>query len=217
MHRKCDITVENIKEDKCKFCGKILPIYVTGQSSVVHIFKWRKEGFCSVNCKNEFNPILCKDVNCGRIIKRKIKRYCGYCSIECFRKNDLELYIKQGLKLPFGYIRGKELKRYGMMYEPTTEDEVIVLFSKIHERLGFTFIKIARKAYPDCICIDKNNNEIKIEFEYNSCSFKSHLGKENECNLVVCWEHDFIECPIKVISLKEFIKNDNIISVFEEC
>ena len=56
-----------------------------------------------------------------------------------------------------------------------------------------------------------------IEFEYKSSHFKrhGHLKRMNEgikCDMIVCWEHDWVECPegIEVLELKtEYLNYPN--------
>jgi len=71
------------------------------------------------------------------------------------------------------------------------------------------YVELVRPGYPDCIAkryIGKGRwEEVKIEFEYRSSNFKHD---PSECDMIVCWEHDWKECPknIEVIELKEEIK-----------
>jgi hypothetical protein len=43
---------------------------------------------------------------------------------------------------------------------------------------------------------------VDIEFEYKSLDFKNHQHDPNQCDIIVCWEHNWKECPIEVIELK---------------
>jgi len=47
---------------------------------------------------------------------------------------------------------------------------------------------------------------LKIEFEYRSINFREHGHNPSECDLIVCWEHDWKECPIEVIEFKKVLE-----------
>ena len=44
--------------------------------------------------------------------------------------------------------------------------------------------------------------DVWIEFEFKSSHFKAHNHDINECDVIVCWEHDWKDCPIEVIELR---------------
>jgi hypothetical protein len=48
---------------------------------------------------------------------------------------------------------------------------------------------------------------VKIEFEYLSSHFKAHGHNPEQCDLVVCWIHDWEECPLEVIELRSAIED----------
>ena len=58
----------------------------------------------------------------------------------------------------------------------------------------------------DAIAWDINDNEYIIEFESFSSNFKKHGRSPERCNLIICWKHNWEECPnnIEVIELKHF-------------
>jgi hypothetical protein len=43
---------------------------------------------------------------------------------------------------------------------------------------------------------------VRIEFEFQSKSFAWHGHDPNECDLIVCWENNWPECPLEVVELK---------------
>ena len=43
---------------------------------------------------------------------------------------------------------------------------------------------------------------VDIELEQYSRNFVSHMHDPNKCDLIVCWEHNWPECPLEVIELK---------------
>jgi hypothetical protein len=84
---------------------------------------------------------------------------------------------------------------------------VIFLFSKIHDKLGIN-IEAIQAGFPDAKGRRKTAKgwiDIWIEFEFKSSHFKIHKHDPAECDVIVCWEHDWKDCPIEVIALKEVL------------
>jgi hypothetical protein len=94
----------------------------------------------------------------------------------------------------------------GIVYEPINEQGVILLFAALCHELGF-MIEGVRSAFPDALLRRKNSkgtwNSCRAEFEFRSSSFKYHKHDPKQCELIICWEHDWKECPIEVLCLKE--------------
>ena len=91
------------------------------------------------------------------------------------------------------------------MDKPKFETGVISLFSKVHRELGFSFLKVLRDKYPDCIA-EKRGKEVRIEFEKKSSNFEAQKHDPKKCDYIVCWTNDLgALAPIKVIELKELI------------
>lgn len=101
-------------------------------------------------------------------------------------------------------IVGDPINFEGLIYGPLNENGVIFLFSKIHDKLGFN-IEAVQAAFPDAKGRRKTQKgweDVWIEFEYKSSSFKVRNHDPKECDIIVCWEHDWKDCPIEVIELK---------------
>ncbi|MBN2381329.1 winged helix-turn-helix domain-containing protein [bacterium] len=94
----------------------------------------------------------------------------------------------------------------GIVYEPINEQGVILLFAALCHDLGF-MIEAIRNAFPDALLRRRNAkgtwNSCKAEFEYKSSNFKSHKHDPNQCDLIICWEHDWQDCQKEVLCLKE--------------
>jgi hypothetical protein len=105
---------------------------------------------------------------------------------------------------------GAALDFPGLRRAPINEDGVIFLFGLVSERLGFD-VEAVHGAFPDCYAkrlVDSKRNrwkQVKIEFEYASSNFKKHQHQHEYCDLIVCWIHDWSECPteLEVIALKD--------------
>jgi len=96
----------------------------------------------------------------------------------------------------------------GLVYSPINENGVIFIFGKVIEDLNM-YIEEIKPGFPDCIgrrFTGKGWERANIEFEYKSSNFRSHKHNPKECDIIVCWEHDWKDCPLEVIELREVIK-----------
>ena len=115
-------------------------------------------------------------------------------------------------------IVGRLINFRGLVYAPTNEQGVVFLFGKIAHEFGI-YIELIRTGYPDCVAkryIGKEMwEDIKIEFEFKSSDFVRHNHKTEDVDMIVCWEHDWQECPksIEVLELKNEINKLENISV----
>jgi hypothetical protein len=103
---------------------------------------------------------------------------------------------------------GALIGAWGHVYGPTNEGGVISLFGAMAERLGFLILKV-QPEFPDCEAVrvagKDRNRPVKIEFEYESRNFLRHMHDPAGCDIIVCWEHNWPECPLEVIELKKEI------------
>jgi hypothetical protein len=68
---------------------------------------------------------------------------------------------------------------------------------------------VAKPGYPDCIgrrFVGKGWERVAIEFEYKSSNFKQHKHDPKGCDIIVCWENDWKDCPLEIIELKTEIQ-----------
>ena len=96
----------------------------------------------------------------------------------------------------------------GLVYSPVNENGVIFIFGKVIEDLNM-YIEEIKTGFPDCIgrrFTGRGWERVSIEFEYRSSHFSEHGHDSSLCDLIVCWEHDWPQCPIEVIELREVIK-----------
>lgn len=96
----------------------------------------------------------------------------------------------------------------GLVYSPTNENGVIFLFGKVVEDLNM-YIEEIKPGFPDCVgrrFTGKGWERIYIEFEYESRSFKGHGHNPDGCDMIICWKHNWQDCTLEVIELKEVIK-----------
>ena len=111
-------------------------------------------------------------------------------------------------------IRGREYGSptnfRGLRHAPVNEQGVVFLFGMVSYELGF-IVEAIHPSYPDCEakrCIDRTRDRwqrVRIEFEYQSKSFQDHGHNPAECDLIVCWEHNWPECSLEVLELRRVI------------
>ena len=96
-----------------------------------------------------------------------------------------------------------------LMHIPTNEAGVMFLFATLALQLGF-MATIVRSDFPDCEALrevePKKLQRVLIEFEYESRNFLKHGHRVKECDIIVCWEHNWPECPLEVIELKKVVE-----------
>jgi hypothetical protein len=111
-------------------------------------------------------------------------------------------------------IVGDPINVEGLVYGPLNENGVIFLFSKIQDKLPEPIsIEAIQPAFPDAKGRRKTEKgwvDIWIEFEYKSSHYKQHKHPLNECDVIVCWENDWKDCPLEVIELRSVLRQLNL-------
>jgi hypothetical protein len=82
-----------------------------------------------------------------------------------------------------------------MKHTPTSEQEVVVLFSLLLPYLPMRLeLDEVHEQFPDCLAwrIEEDGwrSLIRIEFELYASSFRTHGHDPDGCDLIVCWEDD---------------------------
>jgi hypothetical protein len=111
---------------------------------------------------------------------------------------------------------GEPIDFEGLRHAPINEQGVVYLFGMLSSKLGF-IIEAVRADFPDCEGKRRIHGEedrwerVSIEFEYKSKQFKrDHKGREDDVDVIVCWEDNWKDCPIKVVSLKTWIEEQKM-------
>jgi hypothetical protein len=108
-------------------------------------------------------------------------------------------------------VYGSKLDFRSLSSAPTTELGVVYLFGVLHDRFDFK-IESIQPGFPDCIArkqISKNKwEELRIEFEYKSKSFRDHKHDPAKVDIIICWEDNWPDHPegVEVIELSSIIK-----------
>jgi HNH endonuclease len=104
-----------------------------------------------------------------------------------------------------GPVYGPLMRSPAMAYGPVNEAGVVYLFGTLAERLGFMMLRM-QSDFPDGEAMRRIEEErwerVRIEFEYESRNFLKHMHDAHECDLIVCWRHNWPECPLEVLELR---------------
>ncbi|MGQ9799855.1 MAG: hypothetical protein ACUVRG_11325, partial [Ignavibacterium sp.] len=100
------------------------------------------------------------------------------------------------------------LKNAPLEYAPKNELGVVFLFAHIAKKLQLRIEEI-RPQFPDCIAYRKigdKEKKVRIEFEFKSSNFNSHNHNPKDCDMIVCWHHDWPDYPknIEIVELKRY-------------
>jgi len=97
-----------------------------------------------------------------------------------------------------------------LVFAPTTENGVLFLFGAVADKLGFLVLRVQQE-FPDIEAMRMVGKDklqrVRIELEQESKNFLKHGHDPNGCDLIVCWEHSWAECPLEVIELRKVISN----------
>jgi hypothetical protein len=80
------------------------------------------------------------------------------------------------------------------------------------ENLGY-MVENVQKGFPDCEAKRQIGPErwqrVHIEFEFESKNFPNHGHPLAGCDVIVCWRHNWDECPedIEILELSNVIKS----------
>jgi hypothetical protein len=94
-------------------------------------------------------------------------------------------------------------------FAPINEQGVLFVFGGVAHELGFTITRV-QTGFPDVEAmreIGPNKCQpIKLELEYESRNFLAHMHPLDGCDGIVCWIHNWPECPLEVIELRKVVE-----------
>ena len=126
---------------------------------------------------------------------------------------NVEVNLNQGRKRlrPDRPVYGDPLPLPGLAHAPVNEAGVIYLFGTLARKLGFVVQRI-QPDFPDCEALREVEpgkwQQERIEFEFASRNFLQHGHGKDGCDLIVCWVHNWPECPanLEVIELRKIVR-----------
>jgi hypothetical protein len=108
-------------------------------------------------------------------------------------------------------VYGEPLGLAAMAHAPTNELGVLFLFGILAADLGFRVERL-QAAFPDCEAkreVAPGKWElVLLELEIYSRNFKAHRHDPRGCHGIVCWKHNWPDCPewLEVIELSKVVK-----------
>jgi hypothetical protein len=109
-------------------------------------------------------------------------------------------------------VYGEPFLRTALSFAPVNEMGVVYLFGAMAEKLGFIVTWIGTQ-YPDVEAFREvapgRWQRVRIEIEFLSRNFLQHFHNPAECDLIVCWENNWPDCPLEVIALKDLMEGFN--------
>jgi hypothetical protein len=108
-------------------------------------------------------------------------------------------------------VYGEPLGLAAMAHAPTNELGVLFLFGIVAADLGFRVERL-QAAFPDCEAkreVAPGKWElVLLELEIYSRNFKLHRHDPRGCHGIVCWKHNWPDCPewLEVIELSKVVK-----------
>jgi hypothetical protein len=105
-------------------------------------------------------------------------------------------------------VYGAAITRGPMVNEPINEQGVLFLFGAMCEKLGFK-VTLVQTGFPDVEALIEVSpgrwKRVRIEVEYESRNFTKHKHHAKGCDMIVCWIHNWKECPLEVIELSKLV------------
>ncbi len=110
---------------------------------------------------------------------------------------------------PRGNLYGDFINFRGLQHAPVNEQGVVFLFGMICRELGYV-VEIVKPGFPDCEAKREIRpgmwQRVRIEFEFRSRTFRAHGHDPDQCDVIVCWENNWHDCPIEVVELRSAVQ-----------
>jgi len=116
--------------------------------------------------------------------------------------------VKPCLLLPDRLVYGAPMFPGPMAYAPVNEMGVVFLFGWMAPQLGYV-VHWLQSEFPDCELMrrvgEDKSQPLKAEIEYESRNFLKHMHDVKGCDMIICWRHNWPECPLEVLELKRLL------------
>ena len=146
-----------------------------------------------------------------------LKQFAGKFGLAEEWKAELELVLasppasstalsQRRLYLPDRRVYGAPMWPGPLAYAPVTEMGVVFLFGWMAPQLGYVVHRL-QPEFPDCEAMRHVGEDrwqlVRIEFEHESRNFLKHMHDVKGCDLIICWRHNWPECPLEVLELRK--------------
>jgi hypothetical protein len=102
-------------------------------------------------------------------------------------------------------IVGDPLNDPGFRFAPTNAKGVLLLFVRKIDEFHM-YVEEVPEAFPDCIVRQRTERgwkRLAVICAFYSSSLRPQVSTLSSCDLVVCWEHDWPDCPLEVLKLRK--------------
>ncbi len=103
-------------------------------------------------------------------------------------------------------VYGTPMNLCPLAHAPTNEMGVVFLFGVLVRELGY-IVTLLQSEFPDCEALRQVMSgkwqRLRIEFEFESRNFLKHGHRVEGCDMIVCWKHNWPECPLEVLELSK--------------
>jgi hypothetical protein len=112
--------------------------------------------------------------------------------------------------LPGRPIYGQPMDFRGLRHEPVNEQGVVLLFGMVAKELGY-IVEAVQSGFPDCEAkrqiAPERWQRVHLEFEFESRNFRGHGHPLTGCDVIVCWRHNWPDCPehLEILELSSLI------------
>jgi hypothetical protein len=107
---------------------------------------------------------------------------------------------------------GPSLDFRGLRHEPVNEQGVVLLFGMVAKELGY-IVEAVQSGFPDCEAKRQiaplRWQRVHLEFEFESRNFRDHGHPLTGCDVIVCWRHNWPDCPprLEILELSSLLKS----------
>lgn len=107
---------------------------------------------------------------------------------------------------------GPKINFRGLKHEPVNREGVMFLFGMVAMDLGYVITAVSDDfpAAEGRRCVDIATDkweEVELDFYFQSSELKRTITNDSEFDIVICWRHDWPDCPLEVLELKSIIKD----------
>jgi len=105
-------------------------------------------------------------------------------------------------------VYGTPMNMGPLAHAPTNEMGVVFLFGAMVRDLGY-IVTLLQAEFPDCEALRQVKQgrwqRVRIEFEFESFNFVKHGHDVKGCDMIICWKHNWPDCPLEVLELSKFV------------
>ncbi|MGI9296783.1 MAG: hypothetical protein ACR2QC_02660 [Gammaproteobacteria bacterium] len=154
--------------------------------------------------------VFVETVKAGELYRLRILPALASFSEAASESESLDSVKRSKKKGRVDAITGEPINYRGLVYAPINEMGVVLLFGMLYNELGM-IVESVQTSFPDAVVRRFNGRgwvKESVEFEYESANFRAHGHPPEECDMIVCWRHNWRGCPtdVEVCELSRFVR-----------